>query len=202
MVGTVEATLTLSAEDLDRGDADRPERAALRFSLSMMGVVFLVQGLPRALASKPEQGGSMGPGFVFIVAGLIIIALAQLPAFVKPGKRRLAALGDDERDVTYRFDEHGARISTRRSDLVLRYRTLSGYVEGKSAFLLYTDDVQAQVIPKRAFSSAELERIRAWLRTCSRLRSQASWKRHVLIAALVVGFIAALMTVVLALRVR
>jgi hypothetical protein len=194
MVGNVEGTLTLSAEDLDRGDADKPERAALRFSLSMMGLVFLVQGLPRALEGKSEQSGSIGPGLVYAVAGLVIIALAQLTAIVKPGKRRLAALGEGERDVTYRFDEHGARISTRASDLILRYRRLSGYVEGKSAILLYTDDAQAQVIPKRAFSGAELEQIRAWLRTSSRVRSQVKWKRQTLIAAVIVGVIAAVLT--------
>jgi hypothetical protein len=193
MVGTVEGSLTLSAEDLDRGDADKPERAALRFSISMMGFVFLVQGLPRAMASKSEQGGLLGPGVVFTFAGVVIIAMAQLTALVKPGKRRLAALGEGERDVTYRFDEHGARISTRASDLVLRYRMLSGYVEGKSAFLLYTDDVNAQVIPKRAFSSAELEQIRGWLRTYSRLRSQVRWKRQTLIAAVIVGVLAGIL---------
>jgi hypothetical protein len=201
MVGTVEGSLTLSAEDLDRGDADKPERAAMRFSLSMMGFVFVVQGLPRALEDKSDHSG-VGSGLVFTLAGLVIIGLAQLTAIVKPGKRRLAALGEGERDVTYRFDEHGARISTRRSELILRYRTLSGYVEGKSAFLLYTDDVRAEVIPKRAFSSVELEQIRGWLRTYSRLRSQVKWKRQTLIAALAVGFLAAVMAASLALRVR
>lgn len=194
MVGNVEGTLTLSAEDLDRGDADRPERAALRFSLSMMGLVFLVQGLPRALEGKSASGALLTPGFVFTVAGLIIIAIAQVTAFVKPGKRRLAALGEGERDVTYRFDEHGARISTRASELILRYRTLSGYVEGQSSFLLYTDGAQAHVIPKRAFSSAELEQIRGWLRTHSRLRSQVKWKRQTLIAAALVAVLAAILT--------
>jgi YcxB-like protein len=201
MVGNVEGTLTLSAEDLDRGDADKPERAALRFSLSMMGLVFVAQGLPRALEDRSDHG-SAGSGLVFTLAGFAIIAMAQLTAIVKPGKRRLAALGEGERDVTYRFDEHGARISTRASELILRYRTLSGYVEGKSAFLLYTDDVRAEVIPKRAFSSAELEQIRGWLRTYSRLRSQVKWKRQTLVAALIVGFLAALMTATLALRAR
>ncbi|MET0412363.1 MAG: hypothetical protein ABW217_13765, partial [Polyangiaceae bacterium] len=59
-----------------------------------------------------------------------------------------------------------------------------------------------QVIPKRAFSSAELEQIRGWLRTYSRLRSQVKWKRQTLIAALVVGGCAAVMAVMLALRAR
>lgn len=196
----MEGMLTLSAEDLDRGDADKPERAALRFSISMMGFVFLVQGVPRAFDGKSEQSGFITPGSTYTIAGLLIIAIAQLPALLKPGKRRLAALGEAERDVTYRFDEHGARISTRASDLVLRYRMLSGYVEGKSAFLLYTDDVQAHVIPKRAFSSAELEQIRGWLRTYSRLRNQVKWKRQTLIAALIVGLLAGVMGATLAMR--
>jgi YcxB-like protein len=179
MEGAVEGSVALTADDLDQASAAAPQgRGTL---LILLGAFLLVPQLLRVIAGFDEVRalglfGALRFGLWRGLAALWLLSLGVLVRWKSSGKRQLAALPEGERDVRYRFDDTGARITTSLSDLSLPYRTLVGYVEGKHGFLLYTHDYKPKLIPKRAFAPADVERLRSWLATNARVPFFARFK--------------------------
>jgi hypothetical protein len=177
----VEGTLRLSAEDLDRGAAEMPERASQRLRLRLYGVGTLLFGLIVGAVS----GGPFAVRALWIALGLGLLVYAQLKR-PNQGTSQIAAMSDEEREVSYRFDADGVRITTPVTDVSLRYAALQRQVEGQSAFLLYVKRRVAQIIPKRAFDQAQLERIRGWLRLSVPARRRPKLPRVALLGVVLV----------------
>jgi hypothetical protein len=159
-VDAVESSLTLSAEDLDGAAAEMPENVRVRRIIGVYGLAAILYSLGLAWLADSYLGEHLIPAGIGL--GIIVYAQLRRPA---AGARAIAAMRDGERDVSYRFDEHGLRIKTAASDASLSYSMLHRFVDGESAFLLYTQERIAQIIPKRAFDSGQIERIRHWLGT-------------------------------------
>jgi hypothetical protein len=79
------------------------------------------------------------------------------------------------------------------SDVVLPYGALRGYIDGKNTILLYHEARDAHVIPKRAFSSDQLGRIRGWLAARASVRRHWFSRPEVVIPALAISFLAGIM---------
>ncbi len=184
----VESSLTLDAEDLERASAEMPENLRVRRFMRFYGLAAILYPLSFAWQADSFLGVHLIPAGI----GLGIIAYAQLR---RPGAgaRMIAAMRDGERHFSYRFDEHGLRIKTAALDSSFSYSMLHRYVDAESAFLLYTQERIAQIIPKRAFDAGQIERIRHWLGTSVRPRPRTnSLTRMVLVwVALIVLFLAA-----------
>jgi hypothetical protein len=187
----VDARVTLTAQDLELGHQEMPENVLLR----RLRAVFLASGLV-FLATRISWAGLRASSLVQVLP-FTFLALVYwwLVRRAGPGRRWAAALRPGEDEMRYRFDADGIRISSIRSDFSLRYEAVHRYVEGKSALLLYTQPRIAQIIPKRAFSAEQLERIRSWLservqeRTPARTGLGVGW-RIALWAALTVALLA------------
>lgn len=194
MVGSVEGSLTLTASDLDRARADNPVRSPSWFLL-LIGIPGLVRDGPylfRELgkASVSEVWSNHTLRFVGALSGALLVVLWITMRWFARGKQQVAQLGSDALDVSYHFDDQGVRISTRKQDLALGYAALT-YVDGKSSFVLY-HGWQQQVVPKRAFSSDQVEQITAWLERNSKRLFQMRWTHPALIIGLVIATVVAL----------
>lgn len=199
---SVATKLTLSTEDLDAGDRDRPDHRARRRSLIATGSVLGMLGLSRLVDPHTRESTPLllvhG---VLCVGGLLLALFGAFGSLNARGKRRLAAGSDEERELTYHFDEHGARITGLSQDMSLPYSSLSGYFEGTSAFLLYVDAQNAEVVPKRAFSAEQLELVRGLLAAHAKpLPKPKSVRPALLLAFVVAGIAAGLVTFVVASR--
>ena len=152
-----EGSLTLSAEDCQRAIAEMPEHVRSRRLVHGYAIFVILGGL---------GGGWLG--VEVLMRGLWILFGAALLVFAQrrsrsAGQRLLANMKEGEREVSYRFDREGVNIKTPVSELSARYAALHRQREGSTAFLLYTQERLAQLVPKRAFDAAQLEQIRSWL---------------------------------------
>jgi YcxB-like protein len=182
----VEGKLTLSAEDLDLGAAAMPEHTRMRFSLRLYGGALVLFGI----VGGELTHAALAPRLIWIAIGIGLVVHAQLrrPA---QGARLIAAMKDGEREVSYRFDSQGLSIKTPVSETSLQYTALHREIEGQTAFVLYTQERIAQIIPKRAFDPSGVARIRQWLGVQVQARPKPkSFLRMALIwAVLVVVFL-------------
>ena len=68
-----------------------------------------------------------------------------------------------DRHISYRFDDEGVTIRAAGVTTTFAYRKLVRVRELKTALLLYTTSMIANIVPKRAFSEGDLSRVRAFL---------------------------------------
>jgi hypothetical protein len=151
----VEGKLTFTAEDLQRGLAQMPENVVVNRWLQAYAGLLIVAG------AAGFMDAMLGLRLLWIVIGLGLMVWAPLRTR-RAGERLLAGMQNGARDVSYRFDAQGMNIQTPVSDVSLRYGALHRQREVSTAFLLYTQDHVAQIIPKRAFDAAQLEQLRRW----------------------------------------
>jgi len=152
-----EGNLTLSAEDCQQAIAEMPEQVRSRRLVGTYAIFVILAGL-----------GGEWLGADLLMRGLWILFGAALLVFAQfrsrsAGQRLLLNMKEGEREVSYRFDRDGVNIKTPVSELSVRYAALHRQREGSTAFLLYTGERLAQLVPKRAFDAAQLEHIRRWL---------------------------------------
>jgi hypothetical protein len=161
-----EGKLTLSAEDCQLAIADMPEQARSRRLVSAYAIFVILAGL---------GGGWLGAELtlrgLWILFGVALLAFAQFRSR-SAGQRLLRNMKEGEREVSYRFDADGVTLKTPVSELSVRYAAVHRQHEGSTAFLLYTQERLAQLVPKRAFDAAQLEHIRRWLSAGVRERPQ------------------------------
>jgi hypothetical protein len=97
-----------------------------------------------------------------VVSALLLGTLIGSP-YVRARQSLVAvALGGDKR-ASYRFDDDGVTQRTAGATSTTAYRSLSGYRETKTAFLLFPAPGVAHIVPKRAFSPADASRVAALL---------------------------------------
>jgi hypothetical protein len=152
-----EGKLTLTAEDLNRAIADMPENVRARRAMTAYALLLMLAGLGSWLMEVRLE-----LRVLWVALGVGLIVYGQFLAR-SAGRRLIAGMKEGERDVSYRFDAEGVNIQTPVSEVALRYGALHRQREVSTAFLLYTQQRIAQVVPKRAFDAAQIERIRHWL---------------------------------------
>jgi hypothetical protein len=110
-------------------------------------------------------------------AGALGLLFGFLGIWHTAGPRYLArqfirGLNEDEFPVRFRFDQDGMTISGTWGSSFYRYSGIHSYTEHRSKILVQTGPVLRTVVPKRAFSSADLEIVQALLR--SRVKPRAT----------------------------
>jgi hypothetical protein len=182
--GVVTGRLNLTAEDLQLPLAEMSWLTRLRwafFALTALTVLFellLVRSATRALVGIPY--------------GLYTAWLFWRPWYT--ARRTVAAIvrpGDSE--WLYRFDSEGVTIRSPGSTLSVAMRALVRVKEGKTAFLLYITPSVAQIVHKRAFAPADVDRVRALLAPHTRIVpvGSLSWRVRVCVALFLIGALVA-----------
>jgi len=149
--------LILSEQDFQRAIDEMPEHLRLRRVMRAYAVVVILAGLGGGLV----QAALVLRG-LWIGLGVALLVYAQFRSG-SVSKKLFRAMNSGEREVSYRFDAEGVNVQTSVSDFSVRYAAIRRQREVSTAFLLYTQERVAQIIPKRAFDAAQLERIRQWL---------------------------------------
>jgi YcxB-like protein len=153
----VEGKLTLTAEDLDRGGAHLLENVRTRRNLLLYGSALILFGV----GAGGLTHAALAPRLIWIGVGVGLIVYGQLRR--AGGAKRIAAMKEGEREVSYRFDAQGVAITSAASTVSVQYGALHRHIDADSAFLLYTHERSAQIVPKRAFDPTGVEQIRQWL---------------------------------------
>lgn len=131
-------------------------RAILSGMVVLADAVILLGGTPIVPDQIPLQ---------LILVGLFVAFLYLAPRF--SARQALKRAGDGE--VTYRFDDEGVTIHAPGAITTFAYRRLIKVREGSTAFLVYLNPFIANIVPKRAFPPADVDRVRALLAGHSRL---------------------------------
>jgi len=154
---SAEGKLTLSAQDLQRAIADMPENVGARRVMHAYAILLILA----SLGGGWVQAALLLRG-LWLALGVALIVYGQVRSR-SAGEKLLAGMKDGEREVSYCFDAQGVNIRTSVSEVSLRYAALRRQWEVSTAFLLYTQERIAQIVPKRAFHAAQIEHIRQWL---------------------------------------
>ncbi|HYQ17409.1 MAG TPA: YcxB family protein [Polyangiaceae bacterium] len=98
-----------------------------------------------------------------IAVGCGFFAYFQHAVAKKWPKRALAELGEGK--MTFRFDEQGMSIDSKLRQMRYAWPALARYLEAPESFIVYPTPRSLFVVPKRAFTEAELPEIRELLQT-------------------------------------
>ncbi len=158
----VEGELDLTEADLAAVTRHLPEfKRRLWLPLLMLGfmLVFLVTNeRPRWFSVLP------------VLFALLLVLHFQRRAIRSWPRRALADLGEGR--TRFRFDDFGFSASSSLRQHRLAWAALARYVEAPDSFVMYTTPRTLLVVPKRAFSAAQLTELSRLLR--ARVPGQAA----------------------------
>jgi hypothetical protein len=182
----VVASLALTERDIRAGLIEIGGGVIRRGLFMALVVVLFVAFLGR-------NGGMTSPTTIAPLAFMVV--LYAVFSFLIPSRNAknqievLRRAGDT--NVTYRFDEQGVTIQSAGASASIAYCLLVKTRRGKRTLLLFTTGQIAQIVPLRAFTAGELERVLAWLPPDQRTPGTLSGKGVVVLwVALVVAFLA------------
>jgi len=98
-----------------------------------------------------------------LLCGAVLVAALFVTPNLRARKLLEALAKGGDRRASFRFDGEGVTFRTAGSTTTSAYRSIAEYREGKAAFLVYHSPGVANVVPKRAFSPADLARVSALL---------------------------------------
>jgi hypothetical protein len=125
-----------------------------RIGLSLMLVVTYV-GM--ALVGR-ESWGDRAP--VLLQSAVFLGILWFMPRVSAQKLRTFNVAGEQ---ASYRFDAAGVTLPVAGAATTIAYGSIKDYREGESAFLIYSTADMPNIVPKRALTPGDLERVRAWL---------------------------------------
>jgi hypothetical protein len=159
---SITATTTLTEHDLSDGIAAMSTFSRIRWLIvALLLLANLIAWRTGALASGDTLKAQLVTFIAFVAFAFFgprLNARRQLAAMQKAG----------ELEVTYTFDETAVTIASAASTTTTPYAQLTKVVRGKSTLLLYTAPQVARIVPLRAFSDVDRERVLAWLPVPSR----------------------------------
>lgn len=152
----VEGTLKLEADDVRRAVPHMAPLVRLRWvyaALYVAGIVWVV----RTTGSGPPLMSSM----VALACGAAFVAVV----FWLPSYQARALIRGMDGDTTLSFAFHADRWSVRSKGAraTHAYSAIKRWTETEHAILLYQGPRAAQIVPKRAFSAEDLEKLRGIL---------------------------------------
>ena len=161
---------------LDLSGQNRWYRLPLLLSIIMV---------PLLVASAWQRNWS---GFLPILVVWAVLGLVGPLGIRRYARRLTASLGGGETE--YRFGADAVTIRAPGSTSTIAYRRFHSAREGKEAFLLFTQPRVAQLVPKRAFSPEDIERVRVIIATkiMPKKGTGATWKLFLLWATLIAVF--------------
>jgi hypothetical protein len=150
------ATISLTARDLRAGIVE--SSLVYRIRWGFLIILLTMHGVARLGGGALYDDGGMAAG----VQVLIMLFLFVTPWWTARNQlRRLIRAGDAS--ATYRFDDEGVTLRSAGASGSISYRRIVKIRQGKKSLLLYSSDQVSEAIPLRAFSPAQLARIRAFL---------------------------------------
>lgn len=185
--GVIRGHFVLDVADVRRGLNEGARALQLRV-LFFVAAWFALWTVSNALKGR---GPSAQPLWVPLLGAAVAIPVLVL-GFRRAANRALENRTEQERNITWEFDDAGYRIVTPSSETRAAWDTVHRTVEGKTSFLLYPASNVFQIIPKRAFRAEELPRIRELFKTRVTPRPQKSMFSRALLLwiLLIVAFLA------------
>jgi len=150
----IRGSVRFTQEDIHRGLLEM--NAALRSRYVILGLV-LLSTVPTMLTQIDVN---------LLLSSLFVICMSFGLLFVGPwirARTTFKAQHLGETDVEYRLDAEGMTIRSPGGTSSTAYRTVYRFRETPAVFLAYAAPGIANIIPKRAFQSADLDRVRALL---------------------------------------
>lgn len=152
-----EVTLTLS--DIEAGLSALPRAKVARIVVWGGAVAVATLVVYRYL-----QGGDRTS---LVVIGIVMIGLLLVN---RNPSRRIAArihasLPEDARRLRVSVSEQGFSVTSSGNESLLAWSKVLRCVESRNVFVVFLSRRDAQILPKRAFTEAELSAIRGWART-------------------------------------
>jgi hypothetical protein len=148
--GAISCTVRLEVDDM--AEALRVQIGKIRW---VTPVLFGVMGL--------VSGAAMGATWQIVQAlGLGTLGWMLWPLLYRASARRaLANKSDAERTVTFVLSPESVEVTTPNTYSRTKWPGVHRFVESPNTFLLYLSEAMAQVIPKRALRSHEVDALRA-----------------------------------------
>jgi hypothetical protein len=135
-----------------------------------------------------------------IPVGLVFFALLPL---AQNGRKRAAStvlqgLGSRELDVTFEFTPTELNIVRPAGSSRSEWSLYRHFTEVPTAFLIYTNALVFQIVPKRAFAEADIPRLRSLLaaRLTPPPRPTGGWKRIVILWLILISLFVAIWQVI------
>ena len=129
-------------------------------------IVLLVLGAIVALASlaSGDVTGAMQLIPLVIVIGVLILVFARVVGWIQAWQLKRTD-PNVAHPLTHKLDESGYHVSTRTTDIDLKWAGLHKVRETSDLFLFYYSKRLAYYLPKRTLASPEeIEELRAWIR--------------------------------------
>ncbi len=183
----ITGSVSITEADLARGIGDHSAFFRLRWFITIMFAAACALIVFSGMSGPLEQWAPTG----------LCLAFVCLWAFIAPrlaARKMLRALvkGGDAQ-VLYRFDGEGGTIRASGSTSTFAYRVVSRVRESPTTLLLTVGSGSTSIVPKRAFSPADLTRLQALLaahvKSEKAARSGTAFKLALVWVALVFVFV-------------
>jgi hypothetical protein len=153
----ISGSVAITEADLTRGVTEAS--ALYRGGWIYLGLSGVVLAIAVATGSIVWSQANV-PAFTFMVVFYLLLFVGPRLSARKLF-RALVKAGDNQ--VLYRFDSEGVTIRAAGVTTTFAYRLLSQFREGAATLLLTTNAGSTTIIPKRAFATPDLDRVRALL---------------------------------------
>jgi hypothetical protein len=157
--GSAAGKVTLTLSDIEAGLSALP-RAKLARGVSYGGAVAVI-----ALVAYRWIEGRDRTSLAIIAALLLGLLFANRNPAKRIAKRVFASLPDDARAIRVTVDEEGFHIHSSGQESRLQWVDVHRCVETREVLLVFVSRNDAQILPKRAFTEAELDSVREWSKT-------------------------------------
>jgi len=149
---TVVGRFVIGPADLERAVADQGF-AKLGWALMLMAVLMVAASL---WWLGPAFFRAVAPALIFVVVFWFYFRHVQK----KANARSFEGKGPGDSDTRLELDDVGYATITASSSTRGTWQSLNGFQEGKSCFLLFAQPRGVVILPKRAFSEADVSRVR------------------------------------------
>lgn len=152
-----EATLTLA--DIEAGLSALP-RARFARGVSWIGGAAVI-GMVAYRWFEGRDRTSL------VIIGVVLLGLlfsSRNPAR-RIAQRVYAGLDESSKKLLLSVDEQGFHVTSSGNEALLPWSEVRRCVETRNVLVVFVSQHDAQILPKRAFSAADLESIRGWTKT-------------------------------------
>jgi YcxB-like protein len=153
----INGSIAITEADLVQGIAALSAYFRLRWFLVAMFVVMAVVLAASGMAGSGSQWAPSGGAFGFLCVWAFIAPKLTARKIL----RGLVKAGDNQ--VLYRFDADGGTVRASGSTTTFAYRVLTRVRESPTTLLLTVGTASTSIVPKRAFSPADLTRLQQLL---------------------------------------
>ncbi len=151
--------VTLTLSDIEAGLAALP-RAKVAKAISWVGTAAVVS----LVAYRWMEGRDRISLVVIAVVLLGILLVSRNPA-KRIAKSVYSSLPEDAKTIRVSVSEEGFRVASSGNESMLPWTDVQRCVDARTVLVLFVSKHDAQIIPKRAFTSNDLDAIRRWSQT-------------------------------------